>query len=55
MDFNTTNIERRLKKIMLELRNISKQYISSGGNVQALENVNLQFRQTEFVSILGPS
>jgi len=40
---------------MLELRNISKQYTSIGSNVQALENVNLQFRENEFVSILGPS
>ena len=40
---------------MLELRNISKQYSSVGANVQALENVNLQFRENEFVSILGPS
>lgn len=40
---------------MLELRNISKSYISTGSDVQALQNVNLQFRRNEFVSILGPS
>lgn len=40
---------------MLELRNISKSYIATGSDVQALQNVNLQFRRNEFVSILGPS
>ena len=40
---------------MLELRSISKKYSSVGGEVLALDNVNLQFRKSEFVSILGPS
>ena len=40
---------------MLELKNISKKYSSVGSDVQALEDVNLQFRKNEFVSILGPS
>ena len=40
---------------MLELRNISKQYTTVGSDVQALNDVNLQFRKSEFVSILGPS
>lgn len=40
---------------MLELRNISKDYISTGSDVHALHKVNLQFRRNEFVSILGPS
>ena len=40
---------------MLELRQISKQYKAGDYTVQALKDVNLQFRQSEFVSILGPS
>ena len=40
---------------MLELKNISKKYNSIGTDVQALADVNLQFRKNEFVSILGPS
>lgn len=36
---------------MLELKNISKKY----GEVHALNDVNLSFRNNEFVSILGPS
>ena len=40
---------------MLELKNIYKKYSSVSGEVTALNNVNLQFRKNEFVSILGPS
>ena len=40
---------------MLELRNICKDYVSTGTDVHALRDVNLQFRKSEFVSILGPS
>lgn len=40
---------------MLELKNIHKEYPAGDGKVQALKGVNLQFRESEFVSILGPS
>ncbi len=40
---------------MLELKNISKDYQMQDEVVHALKNVNLQFRETEFVSILGHS
>lgn len=40
---------------MLELKNICKKYSSVSGDVTALDNINLQFRRNEFVSILGPS
>lgn len=40
---------------MLELRKISKLYTSTGSDVKALIDVNLQFRKNEFVSVLGPS
>ena len=40
---------------MLELKNIVKEYPAGGQPVEALKGVNLQFRESEFVSILGPS
>ncbi len=40
---------------MLELKNITKKYLSGANTVTALKGINLKFRETEFVSILGPS
>ena len=40
---------------MLELKNIKKDYPAGGETVEALKGVSLQFRRSEFVSILGPS
>ena len=40
---------------MLELKDITKIYPAGGENVHALKGVSLQFRESEFVSILGPS
>ncbi len=40
---------------MLELRNISKTYLSGINKVQALDNVSVNFRDNEFVAILGQS
>lgn len=40
---------------MLELKNIVKHYPAGNGVVEALKGVDLQFRESEFVSILGPS
>lgn len=40
---------------MIELKEISKQYISSNLITNALEDINLTFENCEFVSILGPS
>ena len=40
---------------MLELKNITKVYPADSGDVIALNDVSLQFRKSEFVSILGPS
>ena len=45
--------KERLK--MLELNNITKEYPAGNGKVEALRGINLQFRSSEFVSILGPS
>ena len=40
---------------MLEVKNISKTYITGGLKQIALDKVSLCFRDSEFVSILGPS
>ena len=40
---------------MLELRNITKQYVTGDERVDALGGVSIRFRKSEFVSILGPS
>ena len=40
---------------MLELRKIIKDYRTGDTTVRALDGITLQFRKSEFVSILGPS
>ncbi len=40
---------------MLELKNIKKDYPAGDGTVHALKGISLQFRESDFVSILGPS
>lgn len=40
---------------MLELKNIKKDYVSGDTTVAALKGVSLQFRDSEFVAILGQS
>ena len=40
---------------MLELKNITKDYASGDTKVAALKGINLNFRKSEFVSILGQS
>ena len=40
---------------MLELKQIKKDYVTGAEVVHALKGVDLQFRESEFVSILGPS
>ena len=40
---------------MLELKNIKKDYPAGDGTVHALKGIDLKFRRSEFVSILGPS
>ena len=40
---------------MLELKNISKDYTVADEKVHALIGLNVEFRKSEFVSILGPS
>lgn len=40
---------------MLKLKNIKKTYISGDEKVEALKGINIEFRKSEFVSILGQS
>ncbi len=40
---------------MLKLENIHKEYATGDERVEALRGVSLQFRESEFVSVLGPS
>ncbi len=40
---------------MLSLKDIKKDYITGDSTVSALKGVNIEFRESEFVSILGPS
>lgn len=40
---------------MLQLKNINKEYITGDFKQQALKDINLKFRDNEFVSILGQS
>ena len=40
---------------MLKLKNIVKDYVSGDTTVHALRGVDIEFRKSEFVSVLGPS
>ena len=40
---------------MLKLTNITKQYVTGSSTVDALRGVSIEFRKSEFVSILGQS
>ena len=40
---------------MLQLKNITKNYLSGNNEVQALKGIDIEFRENEFVSILGQS
>ena len=40
---------------MLQLKNITKNYLSGANKVQALKGIDIEFRENEFVSILGQS
>ena len=40
---------------MLKLKNIKKEYLSGESKVEALKGISIEFRKSEFVSILGQS
>ena len=41
--------------LFLQIKNVAKTYVSARGDVAALEDINLDIRAAEFISILGPS
>ena len=40
---------------MLQLKDITKNYSVASSDILALKGINIEFRKSEFVSILGPS
>ena len=48
-------LSKRRRVYMLKLKNITKTYISGDEKVDALKGINIEFRKSEFVSILGQS
>ena len=52
---NIIGIKKERKNHMLELKNITKDYISGDSKIQALKGISIEFRKSEFVSILGQS
>ena len=46
---------QKKENAMLKLKNIKKTYVSGGEQVKALKGIDIEFRNSEFVSILGPS
>ena len=40
---------------MLKLKEIKKEYLTGVNKVEALKGINIEFRKSEFVSILGQS
>lgn len=40
---------------VLKLKNITKEYKAGGDKVQALKGISIEFRENEFVSVLGQS
>ena len=44
--------EKKGYKNMLELKGITKTYVSGEEKVEALKGIDLKFRESEFVSIL---
>ena len=45
----------RKVKFVLKLKNITKDYMAGNETVKALKGINIEFRENEFVSILGQS
>lgn len=48
-------VTRETESVMLQLKDIVKEYQVGEGTVSALKGVNLDLRDSEFVAVLGPS
>ena len=53
--WSSRSLLRRKGDIVLQLKNIKKDYLSGEETVHALKGINISFRENEFVSILGQS
>ena len=42
-----------IKENMIEIKDLTKSF--DGGNITALDGINLEIKEGEFVSIMGPS
>jgi len=51
----TKSLSPNNRKVVLELKNITKTYITGINSFNALDNVNLKIYEGEFMSITGPS
>ena len=44
-----------MSKDLVKLFNISKKYFGSSGDIEVIKNVNLTFKNGDFISLIGPS
>ena len=51
----TSPMRQNEEEKMLKLKNITKEYVSGDSKVEALKGISIEFRKSEFVSILGQS
>lgn len=52
---NIIGVKNIVKDTVLQVKNINKIYQAKNGEIQALNNINFEIKNGEFVSIIGPS
>jgi len=50
-----SSLNNKSPRVVLDLKNIIKTYVSGNTSFNALDDVDVQIREGEFVSITGPS